>query len=495
VALLILAAACSRDGYYDHVATPGSTPSLDLAPPSWLADSAVPAESPHTATGRPPHVLLISLDTLRADHLGAWGYERPTSPFLDALAGSGVRFARAFSQSPKTAPSHMSVFTGTFPLDHGAHFDYATAPPTVHPVRDEIPTLPEHMLRAGYRTAAWTGGGQVSFSAGFARGFKEFNSGLGKLDPQKMETIRRWFREHADRPCFLFLHTYQIHDPYLPPPPYDALFADPAYDGWVVADRERLTSGNDRSWDTLHAAFWRKTGSAVDTSLIGPADLQRLVDLYDGGIRFTDDVLRGFFAGLHADGLLTDTLVVVFSDHGEEFLEHGGVLHEMLYRETLHVPLIFYGPSRLPRGAVVEAQVPLFDLGPTLLELAGVDPSPVAQARSLLPLLEFPAQQPDRTVYSEEPWSHLEGFHRSLRTGEHTVYDHDRGRVELFDARSDPLEQQDLAADRPDLLSSLLATASALVEHRNAGRTPPTTSAQELSPEDIEALRALGYLE
>ncbi len=440
-------------------------------------------------------MILISLDTLRADHLGAWGYARPTSPFLDALAAGGVRFSRAFSQSPKTAPSHMSVFTGAFPLDHGAHFDYATAPPTVHPVRDEIPTLPELMLRAGYRSAAWTGGGQVSYAAGFARGFHDFNSSLGKLEPQKMESIRRWFRKHADRPCFLFLHTYQIHDPYLPPPPYDALFADPSYDGWVVADRERLASGGDRGWDTLHTAFWRKTGSAVDTSLIGPADLQRLVDLYDGGIRFTDDVLRGFFEGLHADGLLDETLVVVFSDHGEEFLEHGGVLHEMLYRETLHVPLIFYWPGHLPVGKVVEAQVPLVDLHATLLELAGIDRGEPTEARSLLPLIEAGGRPSDRAVYSEEPWSHLEGSHRSLRTGEYTVYDHDRGRVELFESRSDPLEGQDLAGDRPDLVASLLAAAAAFTDHRAAAAPPSATSARELSPEDIEALRALGYLE
>jgi arylsulfatase A-like enzyme len=188
-------------------------------------------------------------------------------------------------------------------------------------------------------------------------------------------------------------------------------------------------------------------------------------------------------------------LVIVLSDHGEEFLEHGGVLHEMLYRETLHVPLIFYWPQRLPGGMVIEAQVPLIDLRATVLELAGIDEGGPTESRSLLPLIESPDPQPDRPVYSEEPWCHRDAFHRSLRTGEHTVYDHDRGRVELFDARRDPLERQDLAADRPDLVSSLLAAASAHVERRSAGAPPPATSVRELSPEDIEALRALGYLE
>jgi arylsulfatase A-like enzyme len=489
---MILGLACAPQPEHDHVADPYSLDDFNTAAPTWVEDFAKEASQ---AEANRPHVLLISLDTLRADHLGAWGYDRPTSPFLDELARFGVRFDQAFSHSPKTAPSHMSVFTGVYPRHHGAHFAYNTTPPTAFAARSDLATLPEVMREAGYRTAAWTGGGQVSRTAGFARGFDHYKQNFAALNTKKMGKIFKWFEGNADQPCFIFLHTYQIHDPYLPPPPYNEIFTSDSYEGWVIGDKLELLSYIEASdYERLHRAFWRKTGPRPDPAIVDEADLQHLRGLYDGNIRFADDVLHGFFQNLANVGLLTNTLVIVFSDHGEEFLEHGGFLHEKLYRETLHVPLIFFWPAGLPQGLVVDTQVPLMDLTPTLLELAGLEPMIQSDASTLLPMLSEAGHPEPRPVFSEEPWVHPT-HHRSFRDGSRTVYDYGTGRVELFDAVDDPRESLDLAVERPNDVLGMIERMAAFLAALTVQEQGPAEPATELTEEETEALRALGYVE
>jgi len=303
LALVLVLTACVQPVTHDHVALENQPESVEKITPTWVGDFAS-AVSEGTAAGGP-------VDGVH--HLGAWGYDRPTSPFLDALARSGVRFQRAYSQSPKTAPSHMSLFTGTYPSIHGVHFAYKTSPPTVYPVARDLDLLSEIISRSGYRTAAWTGGGQVTRKAGFAQGFDRFTENLGDINPWKMNEIRAWFRRNSDQPCFLFIHTYEIHDPYLPPSPYNEIFSS-EYQGWVVGDKNKLrTITGGAGFNGLHHAFWRTNNASPDPASVGPDDLRQLVALYDGGIRYTDDVLHGFFEDLRQDGLLDNTLVVVFS--------------------------------------------------------------------------------------------------------------------------------------------------------------------------------------
>ena len=502
LALILTLIACVQPTTYDHVALEGKPESLEQKAPTWVKDFALAVSDDIAADGafnglqpnRRPHVLLISLDTLRADHLGAWGYDRPTSPFLDALARNGVRFQRVYSQSPKTAPSHMSLFTGTYPSAHGTHIAYTTSPPTVYPVARDLELLPEIMHRAGYRTAAWTGGGQVSSTAGFDRGFDRYSDDLGDIDPWKMNEIRAWFRRNSDEPCFLFIHTYQIHDPYLPPPPYNLIFASD-YEGWIIGDKkslEEITGG--AAFEDLYHAFWRTPDLNPDPASVRPDDLRQLVALYDGGIRYTDDVLHGFFEDLRQDGLLDDTLVVIFSDHGEEFLEHSGLLHEKLYRETLHVPLILFWPACLPRDVVIESQVPLIDLGATLLELASTDSPPQMEGRSLLPLLQHPVEVHHRSVFSEEPWVH-DGHHRSIRDGSRMLYDHGTGKIELFSVLEDPFEQVDISPTQPDLAVEMHQRLLEFITTHGLLRRDSQEEARVLSFDEVEALRALGYIE
>ena len=309
-----------------------------------------------------------------------------------------------------------------------------------------------------------------------------------------MNEVRAWFRRNSDEPCFLFIHTYQIHDPYLPPSPYNLIFASD-YKGWVIGDKDRLrTIAGGTEYEDLYHAFWRTPDLNPDPASVGPDDLQQLVALYDGGIRYTDDVLNGFFEDLRQDGLLDNTLVVVFSDHGEEFLEHDGLLHEKLYRETLHVPLIFFWPAGLPGDVVIESQVPLIDLGPTLLDLAAVETPGHMEGRSLLPLLQDPVEVNHRFVFSEEPWVH-DDHHRSIRDGSSTLYDHGAGEIELFSVVEDPFEHEDLSLTHPELAVEMHHLLLEFITAHGLLQRDSQEEARELSSDEIEALRALGYIE
>jgi len=186
--------------------------------------------------------------------------------------------------------------------------------------------------------------------------------------------------------------------------------------------------------------------------------------------------------------------VIVFSDHGEEFLEHGGLLHEKLYQETLRVPLIFYWAGRIPTGVEVEAQVPLMDLTPTLLDLVSIEKPVESNARSLLPLLEGGERSKSRLVYSEAPWIYRKPYQRSFRNLTHMLYDHGRHHVELFRTGIDPLELEDQSAVMPHLASALYRELEAYLENKSPLPEGSPETARELSDEEIEALKALGYV-
>lgn len=331
-------------------------------------------------------------------------------------------------------------------------------------------------------------------TAGFDRGFDRYTENLGDINPWKMNEVRAWFRRNSDEPCFLFIHTYQIHDPYLPRSPYFEIFA-PDYQGWIIGNRDLLPKpdAGDRS-NLIREAFWRTTDLNPDPASVGPDDLEQLVALYDGGIRYTDDVVHGFFEDLLFDGLFDNTLVVIISDHGEEFLEHGGLLHEKLYRESLHIPLILFWPAALPRGVEVESQVPLIDLGPTIFDLTTVETPQHMEGRTLVPLIEYPGDLDHRFVFSEEPWVHP-GHHRSIRDGSSTLYDHGDGEIELFSVTDDPLERLNLSLTQPELAAGMHRGLLEFVA--NHGLLEPTSQMEghTLSADEIEALRALGYIE
>ncbi|HPJ72284.1 MAG TPA: sulfatase, partial [bacterium] len=301
-----------------------------------------------------PNLLLISVDTLRADRLGSYGYRRDTSPHIDGLAAEGVLFLNAFSASCKTTPSHMTILTGLFPRVHNVYMWKMGADGTFRgaTLSGSIPTLAEILKGYGYSNVAFTGGANVAGRIGFDRGFDIYdeNGDTG--------AACRWLEKNAGKQFFLFYHTYYTHDPYLPPPPYDTRY-DPGYSGEIPSRREILERTGTREgekwhgiWQAMHDMFWSKV------NLDDPADRRHLSALYDGAIDYVDnELIRDLLGALKKTGTLDKTLIVFTSDHGEEFLEHGRLEHNSLYREVTRIPLIMRLPGRLPPARRVEELV------------------------------------------------------------------------------------------------------------------------------------------
>lgn len=350
---------------------------------SWREDRA--ASRPNR------NVILISIDTLRADHLGTYGYRRDTSPFFDGLAEQGVLFERAISQIPGTLPSHMSIFTGLYPVEHGVYPPDSTLSPAIE-------TLPEAFRRAGYRTGGFTAGGFMDGRYGFARGFEAFDDTIPDTDKDAEHVFGNGLKflrglEEGER-FFLFLHTYQVHDPYVPPRGYENRFwSGPPPPGTFPSTGPNLLDVN------------------LGTRAITPEVVRHFEALYDSEIRATDDSLRRLFAGLRDLGLLENTWIVITSDHGEEFFEHGMMAHEQIYDECLHVPLLILPPEKgRPAPRRVRDLVESVDIAPTLHELAGLAPRTPPSGESLVPQMRGAPKQrqeataeafmiPARTIY------------------------------------------------------------------------------------------------
>lgn len=328
----------------------------------------------------PRGFVLVSIDTLRADHLGFYGYHRNTSPGLDELAAQSVVFETAISQAPSTLTSHLAMFTSLFP----AQFFPTAAGPVPADGRilsDRIATFPQLFRAAGFRTAGHSEGGYVSGSYGFRRGFERWTDPRFSGSADVEATVARGLEflgemAEVDDRFLLFLHTYSVHDPYEPPEPYRGLFT-----------RGEAPTEDPASWVTLLKvnAGHRPTGQ----------DEARYFEArYDEGIRYADDVLARLWDGLAELGLDDEVALVVTSDHGEEFLEHGRYLHTQLYPEHLRVPFLIRVPGVTPRR--VTTPVRSIDIAPTLLDLAGLEPLPEASGRSLVPWLRGVADAADR---------------------------------------------------------------------------------------------------
>jgi len=433
-----------------------------------------------------PNLLLISIDTLRADHLSAYGYPRSTSPVLDRrLAAEGVTFERAYSQSPKTTPSHMTMLTSLYPSVHGVTLWDGTSSSTAHALNPAVFTLAEVLRNAGYATAAFTGGAYMDGAWGFRQGFQVYEECYGR----ELGRARRWLRRHRRGKFFLLFHTYQVHDPYVPPLPLVDQF-DREYDGPVreVVKRLRRTPA---AWEDAHRIFW----DGVDPG--NPRDVRFVGALYDAGIRNMDETtLTLLLDQLDAFGLTRDTLVVFTSDHGEAFGEHGRFLHDDLYAGTLHVPLILRFPGRLPAGRRVAERVRLVDLVPTLLELLRVPPPPDVQGRSVMPAVTGSGERSGRSAVSDYGDTARQRVFESLRRDDLT-YIVDGPSEELFDATADPGERKNLAAARPAALESARAELARwrADNTRLTARLAPTDSTIVPSDEAVRRLRSLGYVE
>lgn len=382
--------------------------------PFW-AEPVLDAPDP----GQRPNVLFLSLDTLRADRLGCYGYERDTSPRLDELAARGVLFSDTMSAAPTTLPSHVTLFSSLYPSQHEVWFRQRMSA--------EVLTVAEVLRAAGYQTAARTEGGFVHPAFGLAQGFDRFEAGKWDIS-ETVSDAMGWLDETRGR-FFLFVHSYQSHLPYGPPARHRERFVRP-YDGNLP---EFVPSG----W-TQHMT----PGRLED-------DRRYLSDLYDAEVAYADEQVGRLLDHLEASGRLANTLVLVTSDHGEEFLDHGGWGHGYsLHQEQLRVPVIVYQAGAFEGGLVVRHPVHAVDVAPTIVRAAGLR---LPESWSGVPLsVSAPTgTRPLFSAYRVPPWGE---FASALREGQaklihfpahlrSTEVDHD---VDLYDLERDPTEQRNL---------------------------------------------------
>lgn len=445
-----------------------------------------------TAAAPARHLVVIAIDTLRADHLSCYGYERPTSPTLDALAARGVLFERAIATAPWTLPSFASMFTGRMPTRHGAGLSgerRSLGEDTPHPLSPTVPTLAEQLAGEGFRCAAFTS--NPFLRLGLQRGFEEFF--CQTIEAERVGALARAWIETRDDTArnFLFVH---FNDPHEPTDPPEVFLRELGVSGTVQADPHRvaLERWGDGESDLGHAA-------SVE-AVRGP--LATKVALYDATILQVDRQIARLLASLASQGMLDNSLVVVLSDHGEEFLEHvaperaldedprglHGIGHgHTLYDELLHVPLLLMGPD-LPSGQRIPQQISLLDLMPTLLSLLGIE-TPAGmdgadrsawmadEARADLPVAaEGIAYGVDRLALWQD--------------GSKVIADRFGRPLWQFDLRTDPRELLALPAIDPLLLQQLIAAADGW-----SAEAPPLLDPARMDPELLEGLRALGYVE
>jgi arylsulfatase A-like enzyme/Flp pilus assembly protein TadD len=385
-------------------------------------------------------VFLISIDTLRSDHLPAYGYGGIATPHLDAFRSDAILFRRAYAHVPLTLPSHATLFTGRLPADTGVRDNVGFKPDP------RVPMLAELLHRNGYATGAAVSAWVLRNEAGLARGFDGYDDQIdvasnamiiGRVQRKGPETIaaaKQWLEAHRGKPPFFFLHLYEPHSPYEPPEPYRSRYRHP----------------------------------------------------YDGEIAYTDELLGDFFAFLRREELYDDALIIVLSDHGEALGEHGEDEHGIfLYREALQVPLLVKLPRAARRGESFDAPVQLVDVFPTIAQLTATpyDAKPLA-GRSLIDLLQHPETRP---VYSETlyprlhyGWSEL---HSLIAGNDHYIQ---APKPELYDLSRDAAEVHNVLGEQRRTYVALRAAIAPMIRAASAPAA--------ISEEEKQKLAALGYI-
>lgn len=421
-----------------------------------------------------PDVILVVIDTLRADGLSLYGNPHGTSPNLDRLAKSGVVFDTVFSQAPQTGPSHATLFTGLSPAVHRVS-NHVNAAGFIAALPQRLDTMAERLQAAGYETVAITDGAILSRDYGFDQGFEQFDAQFEGVARKVDRALDLLHGRSAERPLFLFLHTYQVHQPYIPPEEWSQRF-DPGYDGAMRALAERVWAQQARAREEPSAAV-RPLWDAVpmpDLSDLSPRDVQYLHSQYEAAIAFTDHELQRLWSDLEASGRLENTLLVVTSDHGEEFGEHGHLGHRALHRETVQVPLIIRPPEG-SRGRVagrrIQTPVASIDLYRTILQAVGVDVAPGTEGTDLLAPLS--AGEPEaRPIFAQTTDHYVDdtpgsALHESVRSGHYArLREREGARMEglLYDVVADPLERDPLELT-PDTTAIAIELDRLLEQH------------------------------
>ena len=457
-----------------------------------------------------PDVVLITIDTTRADHCSVYGYERETTPNLERFAAEGARFDLAYAPMAVTAPAHASLFTSLYPVAHGVERNTLKLAP-------EARTVAEILRAAGYQTAAILSSFVMDARFGLAQGFDTYEDDFdlaGSTLPAKTfwgvpvgeghgfdrqadatsdMAIDVLEGRLADRPLFLFVHYMDPHAPYVPPEPFRARFSStPAAATDLAPDgaAEELTESSEAA-----------TGGELT---------ENEVDLYDAEIAYTDSEIARLLAALDRLGVADDALVILTADHGEGLKQRGLMGHGFsIHEEQVRVPLLIRWPGRIPAGRVVTSPVELVDVLPTLLDLIDLEPRKTSfQGRSFARLLLGEASvAPERPVFlhrryysgravEDVPLAEIliKGEKFGVRVGDWKYVEAAAdGPEELFHLGEDPAELENLAEAAPEKVAELAARLAEL--QAEYGSDSLTAEMLELSPADQKRLEALGYLQ
>jgi choline-sulfatase len=432
----------------------------------WLCVLCVVASAaagPVKAPAARPNVVLITLDTVRADRMGFMGSQRGLTPSLDALARQSVVFTRAYAQVPLTTASHATILTGTYPQFHKVN-DFGV------PLANDLPYMPDILRVSGYRTAAFIGSLILDPAAksapGFERGFDTFDAGFHRRRPgeNRYQAIERrggevvahalaWLDKRPPGPFFLWVHLYDAHDPYDPPEPFKSRYASVPYDGEVA---------------------------------------------------YADFAVGKLLSQLRTRGLYENSVIAVMADHGEALGDHGESTHGIfLYDETIQVPLLFKLPAERSAGRQIDSRVGLVDVLPTILKAVGTPIPKEVQGESLISMMKSvragtPATaksnppSPDRPAYAESDYSHRTfGWSslRALRAGKYLFID--APRKELYDQAADPQARHDLSSSSSAVVGTLVSQVDLFRQRTSGSREAPQT---RMDPELQEKLSALGYV-
>ncbi len=452
------------------------------------------------------NIILISIDSLRHDHLGCYGYGRDTSPVLDRLAREGALFETAVSSTSWTLPAHAALFTGLPDRVHGSTDDLSW-------LDGSRQTLAEALKGAGYRTVGFFSGPYLNEAFGFAQGFESYHdctsyseasialikagtltteAGQISLDlmhrshedvtnPTLLREVTRWLGARPAGPFFLFIHMWDVHYDYVPPAPYASMF-DPGYQGPV--DGRNVLS-----------AYKKPEGWSA-------GDVEHLKALYDGEIRWTDETVGKILGEVERHGLKDSSVIAVTADHGEAFYEHGLLGHRWtLHEEEIRIPLLIRYPGAVPAGTRVRHPASIIDIAPTLLDLVGAPPFSGAMGRSLLPLLRGTASAwSDRPALCEltVPASKIHLFARREADWK-AIWNFVATKILVYDLRRDPHEKSPLLeGESPMPMAELMAlyerTAKEMESAFKRLPVPGERDTPSISNMTEAQLRSLGYL-
>jgi arylsulfatase A-like enzyme len=422
-----------------------------------------PVSAPETAMCPGCNIVIIVLDAARADHLPCYGYGRETAPNVCGLAEDGWLFRNAYSNAPSTKPAIASLFTSAFPRQHNSVYNEDM-------LGGSLTTAAELLSGSGYATYGVNDNPVLNRGFGYERGFGEWvdtnDKGAAEVNRAVFERMGRY-----GKPFLLYVHYMEPHAPYQPPAEFVVRLGGGGYSGNVTGSE-------------VSSAFQEKTGYFLER----PGELARLMLLYDANIAYADSGVGGLIGRMKADGTYNRTVIVVLSDHGEMFLEHGLLGHSNgLFYEVVHIPLIIWVPGA--EKAVFETPAQTIDVLPTVLDIVGVAAPETMMGDSLLSL----QNGVERPIYSEHLRSGYYNTQESLIFGGYQLLiDSPNGTRLLFDLKNDPEEKEEISGESP-VSKDLVGRMDGILARINSSASSPRQTVK-ISLDAKERLKSLGYV-